>query len=794
MHELGAAMRRLTHRPGYSVAVLLTLGIGIALAVGMFTVLRGVVLQGLPYPGGERVVAVTSENAERGVTGGGSLTPAEVDALARLDDVFEHFGWFTWGGATVLSGDRPREFTVNNVGLGFFPAFGVQPLLGRWPTARDIETGSSPVLLSYVEWERLTGRDPEIVGQPLQLTDRTVTVIGVMPQEFTEPSRDVGFWLASDSSELANSQGAYLNARYIRGIGLLREGVPPEQARARLEAMSLGLHAEHGITSGWRIGTTSLLEFAVGDVRGALIGVFVISLVVLAIACANAGALLAARLAARQRELAVMQALGATSGRVWRSILVEMSILGMLGAALAVALLFIGLDAFKTLADGIIPLARKIELDTRAIVFAAGIAILCPLAITLPIAINLRRRFAANLQGVGKGVATTPRGVAALPVIGLALATAALIAGGAMLHSLNKMTATDPGYRTAGIQAVQMFKGGGPDVWRTFGAAVTAEMKAQYDVEDVAITTAAPMSLIGGFTIDLQVPDRELPEPLEIGLRRVSPNFLEMISVPVLRGRGFTDADDAAAPKVAIINETLARRVFGDQDPIGRDIALPLGRDERVSYRVVGVSADFRNAGLRNPPDPEVLLPFMQTPWVGMTFLVDAPRAGDDLVERLQQAIWTHDPEEATTRIYRLQDDVDAQSARVGFFGTMLGGFAVLAALLAAFGTYSVIALVQRQRTTELGIRLALGADPARIARQVFRFGTVLALTAGVIGSITAFAVLRLLANQLFDVTPADPGLYLFGIAAIAVTALVASALPAWRAARIDPMQALREE
>jgi len=177
-----------------------------------------------------------------------------------------------------------------------------------------------------------------------------------------------------------------------------------------------------------------------------------------------------------------------------------------------------------------------------------------------------------------------------------------------------------------------------------------------------------------------------------------------------------------------------------------------------------------------------------------MTFLVDAPSAGDDLVERLQQAIWTHDPEEAMTRIYMLQDDVDAQSARVGFFGGMLGGFAVLAALLAAFGTYSVIALVQRQRTTEIGIRLALGADPARIARQVFRYGAVVAIVAGVIGSVAAFAVLRLLANQLFGVSPADPGLYLFGIAAVAVMALAASALPAWRAARIAPVEALHYE
>jgi ABC-type antimicrobial peptide transport system permease subunit len=290
------------------------------------------------------------------------------------------------------------------------------------------------------------------------------------------------------------------------------------------------------------------------------------------------------------------------------------------------------------------------------------------------------------------------------------------------------------------------------------------------------------------------LPDRELPEPLEIGLRRVSPNYLNILDIPLMAGRSFSDADDAAAPKVAIINRTLAQRVFGEVDPVGRDIALPLGDGDRVRFRVVGVAADIRNAGLRGAPDPEVLIPFKQTPWVGMTFLVLAPNAGDDLMERLQEAIWTHDPQEATTRIYRLEDDVAAESAQLGFFSRMLSGFAVLAALLAAFGTYSVIALLQRQRTAEIGVRLALGAGPAHIARQVISLGAGLALVAGLVGSVVAFAVLRLLGNQLYGIQAAEPGLYAFGLIAVLLTALAASALPAWRAARITPVEALHYE
>ena len=793
LHEVGFALRRLIKRPGYSLSVLLTLGIGIALSAGMFTVLNGVLLQGLPYPGGDRVVSITSFNHEQGVPSDGNLTPAEVDALEDVE-AFEHVAWFTWGGTNVVSGGRPREITINRVSPGFFPALGVAPRLGRWIEASDVAEGRDSVVLSHAEWERLTGRDPDIVGKPLQLIDDSATVVGVMPPEFAYPASDIGLWRAGDPSQLAANPGVFLNARYVNAIGRLGDGVSPEKARAELEAMSLGLHAEHGIQSAWRLRTTSLLDDAVGNVRPVLYGIFAVALVVLMIACANAGGLLAARLSARRGELAVMQALGATPGRVWRGLVVELLLLGIAATLLAIGLVYAGMEAFTALASGTLPRAGAVAVDGSALAFAAAVALLCPLLISLPFALRLYSRFSVNLHGAGKGVADGGRGVVALPVVALALAGAALVTGGAMVYSLKSMQSVDPGYRSEGIHAIQMFKGGGPDVWRSFGAAVANEMRAQHDVEDVAITTAAPLALIGSFTIDLQVPGRELPEPLEIGLRRVTPNYRDMLGIPLLAGRDFSEADDAAAPKVAIINRTLAQRVFGEIDPVGRDIALPLGDGDRVLFRVVGIAADIRNAGLRGATDPEVLIPFAQTPWVGMTFLVLAPNAGDDLVERLQEAIWTHDPQEATTRIYRLEDDVAAESAQLGFFSRMLGGFAVLAALLAAFGTYSVIALIQRQRTTEIGVRLALGADPPRIARQVLGFGCVLALIAGVIGSFVAFAVLRLLGSQLYGVSPAEPGLYAFGLLAVLLTALAASALPAWRAARTTPLDALHYE
>jgi putative ABC transport system permease protein len=789
--EIRQSARRLSGSPGYSAGVFVTLTLGLALSVGMYTVLKGVILNGLPYPGGERVVEIGSHNATMNETGG-ALTGAE--ALALVDvPIFEDTGWFVWGGETVLSGERPREITVHRVSAGYFPALGVRPQLGRWINADDIGPEGQVIVLSDAEWERVANRDPDIVGKPLQLAGETVSVVGVMPPEF---ATGVGFWLAANPQALSDNPVAFVNARYVNAVGRLAEGVEAQAAASALDALVAQVRDTHGLPdNGWRLQTTSLLDLRVGDVRGVLAGVFVVSLIVLAIACANVGSLLAARLAARERELAIIQALGATAARVWRSLLFELLLLALLASIAALLVLTAGLRTFRALSAGILPRADDIALDPAVLVFAAGLALLCVLLVGLPFGLRLRKRMAENLHASGKGTGGAARGaMRALPVAGLALATTALIAGTAVALSLDRLRTVDPGFRTDGVYAVQMFHGGGPDEWRRFANSVRTVMESEPDVEKVAVTTAPPLSLIGGFSVDVQVPGREQPEPLQVGLRRVTQAYLDVLSQPLLLGRSFLATDGVAAPNVAIVNETFARRVFGNTDVVGRDIGLPLGNGPRVQYRIVGIVADIRNSGLRSPPGPEILIPFLQSPSVGMTFLVHAPHAGDGLLERMQEAIWAVDPEEAMTRVYRLQDEIEAELSQVIFFTRMLSGFAVLAILLATFGTYSVIAFLQRRQTTETGVRLALGARPAGVAWRVLGQGLALAAFAGLAGSIGAVAVLRLLAAQLFGVGAASPALYVFGIVGVLFAALLASAAPAWRAARIQPMAALRYE
>jgi predicted permease len=791
--EIRQSARRLLASPGYSAGVLVTLTLGLALSVGMYTVLNGVILNGLPYPGGERVVEIRSVNARQHETDGG-LTAAEVLALAD-QPLFEQAGWYLWYSWPVLHGERPREILGNYVSAGFFAALGVPAQVGRWIDAGDIRTSSEAVVLSDREWQRLTNRDPEIVGKTLTLADGTVTVVGVMPPEFAYPSRDVGLWRAEEAASLTRDPATFGNARYLHAVGRLVAGVEDERALVYLDAVSAELRDTHGLLDdGWRLRTVSLLEAAVGDVRGVLAGVFVVSLVVLAIACANVGSLLAARLAARERELAVVQALGATAARVWRGVLFELLLLAVLATAAALLLLMLGLDTFRSLAADTLPRAEEISLDPVVAAFAAGLALLCPLLVAAPFALRLRLRMSANLNaGKGQGSATSGP-LRVLPVAGLALATCALIAGTAVAVSLDRLRSVDPGIRTDDLYGVQVYHHAGPDEWRRFPREVLERLAAEPDVTGVALTTMPPFADVGRFMIDVQVPGRDRTEPLRTILQRVSPGYLEVVGQPLQSGRGFLESDDANASKVAIVNGTFARRVFSGADAVGRHIGLPLDDGPPVSYRIVGVAADMQNAGLRSTPTPEIFVPFMQSPWVGRTFLVRAPRAAPGLLERMQEAIWTVDPEQPISRAASLRDDLETHFAQAIFFARMLGGFALLALVLAAFGTYSVVAFLQRRRVVETGVRLALGATPAAVARQVLSQGVRLAAVAGIAGSLAAILVLRLLAAQLFGVGVASPLLYAVGIAGVLFAALLASTGPALRALRVNPMEALRHE
>ena len=401
----------------------------------------------------------------------------------------------------------------------------------------------------------------------------------------------------------------------------------------------------------------------------------------------------------------------------------------------------------------------------------------------------------ADLRGAGRAViGDAPRARRGLPALAIALSTVGVIAAAALAHGLMRLGAVDPGFRTAGVQAMQLYREGGPAQAPAYSEALRERLAALPGVEAVAVTSVAPLSVNGAFAIDLLLSGRAEPEAYQASLRRVSANYLDVLDIPLLSGRAIGDEDREGTEAVAVVNRELARRSFPGRSPLGELLLLPLGRGDRVPFRVVGVMEDIRNDGLRAAPAPEILIAAAQRPAAGLTFLVRsaAPPAG--LAAQMAEAAWAVDPRQPLTRQFGLQEDLDAQLASMRFFARTVGAFALSALFLGAFGVYAVATLQQRRRVKEFGLRLALGARPGELARQVLREGARVVFAGIALGAAGAWAARQLLLAQSYGLEGRMPLVVLAGIGVMALAALAALSAPALRAARTDPMTALRDE
>ena len=795
LSDLRYAARRLLKDRGFSLAVVAMLALGMAVSVAMFSVVRGVLLTSLPYPDGARVVEVGAANPSQDVEDG-RITGADAVRLSEDRALFEAFGYYTWNGITVIEGGEPREITVNQVSAGFFPALGVKPLYGRWIEDADTQAETGALVLSWTEWQRLFGGDPRAVGKILDTDNGKMQVVGVMPEGFAYPWSDVGIWRPFQQKGLQRDTPVFANARYIFGVGRMAAGLDLAGLDTRLERAASELRKEHGQPDqGWRLSATPVLEALIGEVRGVLWGAFAIAMLVLLIACTNVGILLHARSIVRGRELAIAQALGAGAARLRRVLALELALLTAAALVIGTWLTVFGLEAFRALAEESLPRIEEIRIDRGVLAFALGAALLA-LGLTLAHGwrVGSHPLQAMRSGGTGNTGQRHGHGQRLLPSVGVAMSTVAVVAALALALSLAALQSIAPGYRTQDVYALQMFRNGGPTQWGPFAAEMLQSLRALPGVEQVAMTTSTPMGMIGSFNIDVQVPGRELPEPLQAGMRRVSPGYLDLLDIPLVAGRGFDQTDGEGSAPVAIINRTLAQRVFGAEPAVGRTVALPLGNGPRVEYRVVGVAEDVRNDSIRETTQPELLIPFAQSPWVGMTFLVRGATLQPAVLKQMQAAVWTIDPREGITRMLPLAEDVEQQLKPARFFANTVGAFALACLLLGALGVYAVSAFVQRQRVPEYGLKLAIGASPRAVAAEVL--GETLRVVAiGVAaGLLGAWFAVRLLSEQLYGVDALGLPAYAAGTFAIALAALAAGLGPAWRAAHIDPMSALRNE
>jgi len=795
--DLHLVLRRLRRAPGFVLAVTVMLALGIGTSVAMFSVLTGVVLNALPFDDAAGLVSINSSNPRLAIERG-QLTPGEAvqlsEAAAQPDSPFASFGYYNWGGLTVFDAEHPRETSVAIADSGFFTTLGMQPLLGRGFTADDFAPKSDAVILSYREWQRLLGGRPDAIGAIIDSSEGPKRVLGVMPAAFAFPSNEIGAWLPHQPFD--STAPFYAHAPFVFSIARFKPGLSPSVIGARLEAIAVSVRSRLQLPDdGRQFSSTSALDDIVGDLRGALWGALGIALTVLLIACTNVAILFDARQVDHGFEQVLSQALGASTARIWRTRMLELGVLALLGVAGGLAVAWFAVNALRELAAGSVPRAELLALDPGALVFALLLGAATPLVALAAGALRYRASPAQVLRSSGKGLLGKPGAQRRLlPIVAMAISTVSLVCAVALATSMLRLRDIDPGFRTDNLVALQLFRDARLDRLEPFAESLRERLAALPGVSAVAFTTAAPLSTNGALSVDLKLSGRAEVEPFQAGLRRVDGGFRELLGIPLLSGRNIGREDNATAEKVAVINRELSDRSFGAASPLGQTLLLPLGQGERVPFRIVGVVDDIHNDGLRAPPAPEIWVSYAQSPHSMMTFLVrtQGPQAG--IARQMAAAVWALDPRQAVTRQFDLAGEIDAQLQTIRFFAFTVSAFALAAVVLGAFGVYAVASLQQRRRIREFGLRLAVGARPVNLGSQILGDGLLSVSAGALLGLAGGWFALQLIAAQTFGLEGGLPWVMLSGVAAMAIVALIALLLPALRAMRLDPMVALRHE
>jgi len=800
MKDLRFALRLVGKNPGFTAIAALTLALGIGANTAIFSVVNGALLRALPYPDSDRLAIVTIDRRDLGHR----FTVSKADFLILKDRMrtVESLAAFT-PDRVNLGGQEPERVSAMWVTADFFKALGVPPILGRaFRPEEDRPGGPLVAVISHALWQRRLAGDPGAVGRTIILNDRSCTVVGVMPPDFIA-LRNTDIWpVLQIDPPTRHSPFLY------RLVGRLKPGVGPRQLDAELVAM----HGEvlsawpDPQKADWAFAAEPMKEFIVGDVRPALVVLLVAVGFVLLIAMANVANLLLSRAATREKEIAVRSALGASRWCLVRQLLTESLVLAALGGGLGLLLAQWGVDALPALEPGNLPRLNEIRIDRGVLLFTALASLLSGVIFGLAPALQISRaRLNESLKEGGRTV-TEARGRqrmrGLLVVAQMALALMLLVAAGLMVKSFARLKEVDPGFEPAGLLTAQISlpesRYPQPFQKTNFYHALVERLRNLPGVQATGLSNSVPpqwLDIVESIEIEgHQVPagqNRPLAEELVI-----DGDYFRALGIPLLKGRFPAPQDDAKAPSVACINETMARRYFSDGDAIGRHFHAGGFGPEDPWITVVGVVGDVKHNGMRAEKAPTIYVPYEQYPfWGGQMYLM-LRASGDPLslvasVRREVQAI------DSTLPLANIKTGDELMSLAFGqtrFQTTLIALFAVLALLLAAVGIYGVISYSAAQRTHEIGVRLALGARPRDVILLVVGHGLRLASLGVGLGLIGAWGLTWLMKSLLFGVSATDPLTFASIALLLAAVALVASYLPARRASGVDPMIALRYE
>jgi predicted permease len=798
LHDARYALRTLGRSPWFSAAAIVTLALGIGANVAVFTIVHGVLLRPLPFPDPDRLFLVFFA-----APGPFIAQPGLVDrhylAFRAADRLFDRLASFASSTANLTAAGEPAVVSVAGVTPDFFAALRVGPALGRTFTTGDDLSGSDAiVIVSDKLWRSRLGADPAIVGAAITLDGIRRTVVGIMPPGFNFPAE------AEAWTPLAiRSEPGWIMMRPV--LGRLKPGVSVQQARAELAAFVRQLPDAEPDRASWVTGVVPLKELLVRDVRYSL-EIFAAAVAfVLLIACANVANLLLARAAARQREIDVRAALGASRRRLIRQLLTESVVVSLAGGICGIVLARWGVPVLLTLAPaGRIPRLEMIRIDGPVLAFALAISLATGVLFGVVPALRMTgsRLRGSLLPGGRTPAASQERFRAALVIAEIALALVLLTGAGLLLRSFVKLRAVDVGFEPKNVIALTVdlpeSEYPSPERLRAFHTAMLGRLSALPDVIAAGAVNWRPLDTIlirGDFQLD---DGRPLPQGFVADKPAISPGYFHAMGLRLVRGRDFTEHDNAAAPRVAIVSGTVARVLWPGADPIGRRISMTDHPKPEDWITIVGIVDDIRQLGPREGAHPAVYQPYLQVdqPFFlsHMTFAVRTASDPLRVAPAVRAALRAVDKNQPARTIASMEDVLAATTAEPRFEARLLGAFAFTALVLACLGTYSVLAYAVAQRTHEIGVRMALGAPSGAVLWMVLRRTFALAAAGVALGTAGAFAATRMLATVLFDVTPSDPPTFAAAALTILCAALAAGLIPARRATRVDPLVALRHE
>ena len=808
LQEIRYSLRMLLKSPAVSLIALLSIALGIGANTTVFSVVNTVLLKAMPFKDPDSLVLVWGDSkGHTSLQGRNQVSATDVADFRNQATVFEDVTTFT-GWNPLMSGNAQAErVPAIQVGDGFFTVMKGTPILGRTFTREEQEDGKDYVIvLGYGLWQRRFGSDPNVVGKTVSLNSRSYTIVGVMGPDF----RALPSSLVSPEGQFYRPVAEAYNdkqrdERHLRAIARLKPGVTVEQAKSELNVIAQRIEREHPTTNKDQgANVVSLAEDTVGRVSRTLWLVFGAVIFVLLVACANVANLLLARATGRYKEITIRAAIGANRAQLARQLLTESMLLALVGGVLGLLLAMWGIGIVEELGEKINPMFRDINIDPLCVVFTFGLSVLTGLFFGIAPALQLSKpNLAESLKEGGRsagGLAGRNRFRGGLVVAEIAMTLVLLVCAGLLVRTVIRLRNVDIGFNphnvlamNIGLPAARYPK---PENVVSFYKEITERIAALPGVKAAGITSVLPLSdNFDGRGLSVEDHPETLTDLITVDLYVTTAGYLRAMEIPILEGRAINEQDTTESNPVALINRAMANELWPNQNPIGKRIKLPGSERAPLPWRtIVGVVSDVAQYGLDKKAPMQMYLPHSQFPTTFDTIVVKTENDAAAMTNAVRGQILAVDKDQAVYNITTL-DQLQSEAVLLRrLFMVLLVTFAVIGLILAAIGIYGVMSYAVTQRTQEIGIRMALGAQAADVLRLVVGNGMALALLGVAIGLVSAFALTRLMETVLFGVTTTDAATYAVVAFGLIAVALVACYIPARRATKVDPLVALRYE